>query len=60
MPGTEHIDVLNVKVSSGAGAPSHSAPRGSLYLNTTGSGVADRAYINTTGAAVWTAISTVV
>jgi hypothetical protein len=45
-------------ISSGAGAPSASLPKGSLYLRTNGSGVADRAYINTDGAGTWTAIST--
>lgn len=43
----------------GAGAPTITAPKGSLYLNTTGSSTSTRAYINTTGAAVWTAITTV-
>ena len=43
----------------GSGAPTVSAAKGSLYLRTDGSGVADRAYINTNGATTWTAISTV-
>jgi hypothetical protein len=45
-------------IISGSGAPSLTAPKGSLYLRTDGTGVADRAYINTDGAATWTAIST--
>jgi hypothetical protein len=43
----------------GSGAPTVSAAKGSLYLRTDGSGVADRAYINTNGSTTWTAISTV-
>jgi hypothetical protein len=56
---TEHIGALNVLISSGAGAPTHTAPKGSFYLNTTAASNVTRAYINTTGAAVWTAVNTV-
>jgi hypothetical protein len=44
----------------GAGSPDTvlTAPKGSLYLNTTGSIVTDRAFINTDGATGWTGIST--
>lgn len=48
-----------VGVYVGAGAPSITAPQGSLYLNTTGSSTSTRAYINTTGSTTWTAITTV-
>jgi hypothetical protein len=34
------------------------APKGSLFLTSNGSGVADRAWINTGGGTVWTAITT--
>lgn len=44
----------------GAGAPSITAPWGSLYLNTTGSTTSTRAYINLGGTTAWTAITTVV
>lgn len=49
------------QVLSGSGSPNTSvtAPQGSLYLNTAGSGVGDRAFINTNGATAWTAITTV-
>lgn len=47
------------KIESGAGAPSFNAPKGSLYLNTSGSGVNDRAYIATDAVGTWTAIVTV-
>jgi hypothetical protein len=42
----------------GSGPPTITAPQGSLYLNTTGSSTSTRAYINTTGLAVWTAVTT--
>ena len=45
-------------IYSGAGAPTASAAKGSLYLNTTGSTTNDRAYINTDGATTWTALTT--
>jgi len=43
----------------GSGAPSVNAAKGSMYLRSDGSGVGDRAYINTDGAGTWTAITTV-
>jgi hypothetical protein len=47
-----------VNLQAGAGVPSHSAPKGTLYLNLTGSAGNNRAYINTDGATTWTAITT--
>jgi hypothetical protein len=38
----------------GSGAPTISAPQGSLYLNTTGSGIANRLFVNTNGTTGWT------
>lgn len=46
-------------ITSGAGAPSAHLPKGSLYLNKSGSGVNDRAYIATDAVGTWTAIVTV-
>lgn len=46
-------------VISGSGVPASSAAKGSLYLRTDGTGVNDRAYINTDGSTTWTAIVTV-
>ena len=48
------------QIKFGAGDPNGavSAPRGSLYLNSTGSGVNDRLWVNTTGAMVWTFVTT--
>jgi hypothetical protein len=49
---------LGVGIYFGAGAPTISAQKGSLYLRTDGTGIADRAYINTNGSTTWTALST--
>jgi hypothetical protein len=42
----------------GSGAPTISAPQGSLYLSTTGAGAALRAYINSNGTTGWVAVTT--
>jgi len=55
----QKVFIGGATISSGAGAPAFIAEQGSIYIRTDGSGVATRLYINTTGAAVWTAISTV-
>lgn len=47
------------RIHSGSGAPTVSSSQGSLYLRSNGSGVNDRAYINTDGGTTWTAIVTV-
>jgi hypothetical protein len=44
-------------ITAGAGAPSASAPKGSLYLNTTGSSTSTRLYVNN-GTTNWIAITT--
>lgn len=48
------------KVVCGTGDPNTvvTAPQGSLYLNLAGSGVADRAWINTDGVTAWTSVTT--
>jgi len=48
----------NLGVFFGSGAPTLTAAQGSLYINTAGSGIADRLYVNTTGAAIWTNVAT--
>lgn len=50
-----------VGIYSGTGDPNTvvNAAQGSLYLRTDGSGVGNRAYINTDGVTAWTAITTV-
>lgn len=45
-------------ICSGSGAPTLTAPKGSLYLRTDGSTTSTRAYINTDGSTTWTAITT--
>ena len=42
----------------GSGAPTITAPQGSVYLNTTGSSTSTRLYVNTTGSTTWTAVTT--
>lgn len=47
-----------IQVAFGSGAPTLSAPQGSLYMRTDGSSTSTRAYINTNGTTGWTAITT--
>lgn len=49
-----------IQIVAGTGDPNGAvtAPEGSLYLNTNGTGTANRAYINTNSGTVWTAITT--
>lgn len=58
MPVTDKVGILKVEISSGSGAPTHIAPKGSLYTNTTASAISTRLYINTDGAGTWTAVTT--
>lgn len=55
----DHIGALSVLISSGAGAPTHKAPKGSFYLNTTAASNVTRAYVNTDSGTTWTAVNTV-
>lgn len=48
----------SVGVYYGSGAPTVSAPQGSLYLRTDGSSTSTRLYVNTTGATTWTNVTT--
>lgn len=50
--------LVGPNVYFGSGAPTISAPQGSLYLNSTGSSTSTRMYINTTGSTTWTAVTT--
>lgn len=50
--------IANYGIFFGSGAPSLSAAKGSLYLRSDGTGISDRAYINTNGSTTWTAIAT--
>lgn len=49
---------LGVGFSAGAGAPTYTASKGSLYINTTGTTTATRMYINTDGGTTWTNFTT--
>lgn len=42
----------------GSGAPTITAPQGSLYLRTDGSSTSTRLYVNTTGSTTWTNVTT--
>ena len=55
------MGTANVGIYWGTDSPNTAltAAKGSLYLRTDGSGVNDRAYINTDGSTAWTAIVTV-
>ena len=49
---------MDGKVLVGSGVPSMTAAKGTLYMRTDGSSTSTRAYINTDGAAAWTAVTT--
>ena len=48
----------NPAVFMGSGAPTVTAPQGSLYLRSDGSSTSTRLYINTTGSTTWTPVTT--
>lgn len=50
--------IQGAQVLAGAGVPTLNAPQGSLYLNTTGSSVSTRLFVNTNGTNGWTAVTT--
>lgn len=54
--GPGQADVGSIKM--GSGAPTYSAPQGSVYLRTDGSSTSTRMYINTTGSTTWTNVVT--
>lgn len=56
--GADKPGQTGVGIYTGSGAPTLSAAKGSLYLNTAGSTTSDRAYINTNGGTTWTALTT--
>lgn len=56
--GFTATSATNFGVFFGSGTPSLAAAKGSLYLRSDGSGIADRAYINTDGSTTWAAIAT--
>lgn len=56
----QFVTIGSMTITAGTGAPTATAPQGSLYMRTDGSSIATRLYVNTTGAAIWTAVSTAV
>lgn len=49
---------IGLGVQAGAGAPTHAASKGTLYVNLTGSSTSTRMYINTDGSTTWTNFTT--
>lgn len=45
-------------VCAGTGAPTFTAPKGTIYTNITGSSTSTRLYVNTDGATTWTNVTT--
>lgn len=56
--GLKATSTANFGVFFGSGVPTLSAAKGSLYLRSDGSTTNDRMYVNTDGAAAWTAVIT--
>ncbi len=56
--GLKFSSTANFGVFFGSGAPTLSAAKGSLYLRSDGTGVANRMYVNTNGSTTWTAVTT--
>lgn len=52
------ITIGGIQILVGAGAPTMSAAKGSLYTNTTGSSTSTRLYVNTNGSTTWTNVTT--
>lgn len=47
------LQQLGINLIAGSGAPSLTAIKGTIYINTTASTSSTRLYINTDGAATW-------
>jgi hypothetical protein len=58
--GTVQLGSIGPEILFGSGSPSGTvtAPKGSFYLNTAGSGTTDRAFINTDSGTTWTSLTT--
>lgn len=55
---TTSTPLTSPAVYVGSGAPTISAPQGSLYLRSDGSSVSTRLYVNTNGSTTWTVVTT--
>jgi len=53
---TNVVGIMSVTLASGAGVPTHGAPKGSLYTNTLGA-ANTRLYINSDGGTSWAAVT---
>ncbi len=52
------VQASGIDIIVGVGAPTLSAPKGSLYIRTDGSSTSTRMYINTDGGTTWTNFTT--
>lgn len=52
------IFIGGIQILVGSGAPTMSAPKGSLFVRTDGSSTSTRLYINTNGSTTWTNLTT--
>ena len=50
--------LLGVGFQSGSAAPTHTASKGTIFVNLAGTTTNDRMYVNTDGATTWTAFTT--
>ena len=57
-PSFENVNIGGINISVGAGAPSASLPKGSLYVRTDGSSSSTRLYIATDAVGTWTPVTT--
>ena len=55
---TGAVTILGIEISAGTGAPSHTAPKGSLYMRKDGSSTSTRMYVNTDAGTTWTNVTT--
>jgi hypothetical protein len=52
------VGVGSINIYSGTGAPTLTAPKGSIYSRIDGSSTSTRLYVNTDGATTWTNVTT--
>lgn len=62
-PSSSNLNVIKatiggIDILTGSGAPTMSAPKGSLYINTAATTTTTRLYINTNGTTGWTNFTT--
>ena len=55
---TPPLSQMGIDIQAGAGAPSHSAQKGTLYVRTDGSSTSTRIYVNTDAGTTWTSVTT--